>query len=149
MSTIVIDIHKKNRIVPEHDIYIGRRDRFNKRPESKWHNPFFVDKPDKKRDGTLEEVIKKHRVDLLQNDELLEALPELHNKILGCWCKPGPCHGDTLVEFENISHLSCCAVGRCITADEFRVIYYAFQAAGRKLSEDEIREILTLSEVTP
>lgn len=130
MSTIVVDIHMKNGIVPKHDIYIGRRDRFNKRPESKWHNPFFVDKPDKKRDGTLEEVIEKHRIGLLQNDELLEALPELHGKILGCWCKkPAPCHGDTLAKYADI-------------------VFEASQAVGRKLSADEIREILTRSEVT-
>ena len=129
MKTTVIDIHKKNGIVPEHDIYIGRRDRFSKRPESKWHNPFLVDKPDKKRDGILEEVIEKHRIYLLQNDELLEALFDLHGKILGCWC-PGPCHGDTLAEYADI-------------------VFEATQAAGRKLSADEIRKILTRSEAMP
>lgn len=131
MKTTVIDIHTKNREVPEYDIYIGRHNPWRKLPKSKWHNPFKEDKPDKKRDGTLEEIIEKHKVHLLQNDELLEALPELHGKILGCWCKkPAPCHGDTLAKYADI-------------------VFEASQAAGRKLSADEIREILTRSEVTP
>jgi len=77
----------------------------------------------------LEEVIEKHRIYLLQNDELLEALPELHGKVLGCWCKkPAACHGDTLAEYADI-------------------VFDATQAAGRKLSAEEIREILTRAEV--
>jgi len=28
---------------------------------------------------------------------LIEALGELQDKVLGCWCKPEACHGDILV----------------------------------------------------
>jgi hypothetical protein len=31
----------------------------------------------------------------------MAALPELRGKKLGCWCKPGPCHGDVLAELAN------------------------------------------------
>ena len=123
MKTTVIDRHKKNGEVPYFDIYIGRRIHWQNIPASKWKNPYI-----KGRHGTLEEIIEKHRLYLLQNDELLEALHELHGKILGCWCKPAACHGDTLAKYADI-------------------VFEATQAAGRKLSSDEIREILTRSEV--
>jgi hypothetical protein len=32
----------------------------------------------------------------------VDALPELRNKNLACWCKPGePCHADVLLEIAN------------------------------------------------
>ena len=68
-----------------HDVYIGR--------PSKWGNPFTIG-----RDGTREEVIDKYRDYILQNFDLYDALPELRGKVLGCWCKPKPCHGDVLIE---------------------------------------------------
>lgn len=69
-----------------YDIYIGR--------PSKWGNPFAIGK-----DGSREEVIQKYRTWLLQQNHLLEALPELFGKSLACWCAPHACHGDVLVEF--------------------------------------------------
>jgi len=68
-----------------YDVYIGRR--------SKWGNPFEIGK-----DGTREQVIDKYREYILNKPELLADLHELDGKILGCWCKPSPCHGDVLVE---------------------------------------------------
>ncbi len=65
---------------------------------AKWYNPYKVDKPGKKRDGTRAEVIEKYRNHILNNQELLSALPELKGKMLGCWCKPLACHGDILIE---------------------------------------------------
>lgn len=33
----------------------------------------------------------------------MNSLHELNGKVLGCWCAPGPCHGDVLVElFETM-----------------------------------------------
>ena len=29
---------------------------------------------------------------------LMNNLHELKGKVLGCWCKPKPCHGDMLIE---------------------------------------------------
>lgn len=92
------------------DLYIGRQDNRSKPPfkKSKWNNPFLIDKTDKKRDGTREEVLEKYRQYLLYNEqfgknlpdgrELLKDLPELRGKILGCWCRPERCHGDILIE---------------------------------------------------
>lgn len=69
-----------------YDVYIGR--------PSKWGNPFVLGK-----DGTREEVIQKYEQYLKKNKRLLEDLPELKGKVLGCWCKPQACHGDILVKF--------------------------------------------------
>ncbi len=68
-----------------YDVYIGR--------PSKWGNPFTIG-----RDGTREEVIAKYLKHVLYHPELVDALPELKGKVLGCWCKPLSCHGDVLVK---------------------------------------------------
>jgi hypothetical protein len=65
------------------DIYIGRG--------SKWGNPYKIGK-----DGTREEVIKKYAAYIMDSPELIKDLPELRDKVLGCWCKPQKCHGDIL-----------------------------------------------------
>ena len=67
-----------------YDVYIGR--------PSKWGNPFKSG-----RDGTLDEVLEKYERHIMNRPDLLAALPELRGKVLGCWCKPKPCHGDILV----------------------------------------------------
>ena len=67
------------------DIYIGR--------PSKWGNPFEIGK-----DGTREEVIEKYSEWIKTQLDLLKALPELKDKILGCWCAPLSCHGDVLIK---------------------------------------------------
>ena len=67
-------------------------------PASKWANPFKIDRPDKKRDGTRDEVIAKYRAWIVQQPELMAALPELRGKDLACWCAPERCHGDVLLE---------------------------------------------------
>ncbi len=72
----------------KYDVYIGR--------PSKWGNPFKIGK-----DGTREEVIQKYREWIMTQPELLAVLPELKNKVLGCWCKPKPCHGDVLAELAD------------------------------------------------
>jgi len=67
----------------KYDVYIGRG--------SKWGNPFVIGK-----DGNREGVILKYKKYITNNQELINALPELKNKTLGCWCKPKACHGDVL-----------------------------------------------------
>lgn len=59
----------------------------------KWGNPFAIG-----RDGTRTEVIEKYRQWIKTQPHLLEQLPMLKGKRLGCYCKPLPCHGDVLVE---------------------------------------------------
>lgn len=71
-----------------YNVYIGR--------PSKWGNPFSIGK-----DGSRQEVINKYRQWLLEQPDLLAALPELRGKVLGCWCAPRACHGDILAELAN------------------------------------------------
>jgi len=75
-----------------YDIYIGRG--------TIWGNPYKIGK-----DGNREEVIELYRKYLLTNQFLLDKLPELKNKVLGCHCKPYQCHGDVLVELINKEQL--------------------------------------------
>lgn len=71
----------------EFDVYIGRG--------SKWGNKFVIGV-----DGTREEVIEKYKVDFLEKPWLHnDAVRQLQGRVLGCHCKPLPCHGDFLVEF--------------------------------------------------
>ncbi len=58
-----------------------------------WGNPFIIG-----RDGNREEVIQKYREWIVQQPDLMAALPTLADKRLGCYCKPYKCHGDVLVE---------------------------------------------------
>lgn len=78
-----------------YDVYIGR--------PSKWGNPFSHLKVSaaEYRVSSREEAIESYREWILTQPELLEDLPELKGKILGCWCKPLACHGDILVELAN------------------------------------------------
>jgi hypothetical protein len=72
----------------KYDVYCGR--------PSIWGNPFEIGK-----DGTRKEVIEKFKKYLLANEELVDKLPELRGKILGCWCAPKACHCDILADFAN------------------------------------------------
>jgi len=67
----------------KYDIYIGRG--------SKWGNPFIIGK-----DGDRNTVLMKYEKHVLSRQDLINSLPELEGKILGCWCSPLPCHGDIL-----------------------------------------------------
>jgi hypothetical protein len=77
-------------------VYIGRRTRGGAWPESKWHNPFIIP-----HDGSRDEVTAKHRAWIVQEPDLIAALPELRGKDLLCWCAPERCHGDVLLELAN------------------------------------------------
>ena len=82
------------------DTYIGRRFTMGgyDLPNSKWANPFKIDKTD---DSSRDKVITQYEEYIRNNDELMNSLDELNNKILGCWCKPEACHGDILVKLFN------------------------------------------------
>lgn len=59
---------------------------------SAWGNPFEMPA-----DGDRDTVIGNYRDHYLPHKpSLLERLPELRGKALGCWCAPEPCHGDVL-----------------------------------------------------
>ena len=61
--------------------------------ESKWKNPFKIG-----RDGGREEVLRLFRNYIQNNRYLINCLPELRGRDLGCWCYPLPCHGQILIE---------------------------------------------------
>lgn len=50
--------------------------------------------------STVEEAIERYRLHLwaeIRAERLpLERLAALAGKTLGCWCAPGPCHGEVL-----------------------------------------------------
>jgi uncharacterized protein DUF4326 len=80
--------------VEPYDVYIGR--------PSKWGNPFsHKNLPGVILKPSRAEAIAAYRLWIKTQPELLQALPELRNKVLGCWCKPQACHGDVLVELAN------------------------------------------------
>lgn len=57
-----------------------------------WGNPFELPA-----DGTREQVIANYENHYLPyKPSLLDRLPDLKGKALGCWCAPEPCHGDVL-----------------------------------------------------
>jgi len=69
----------------DYDVYIGHG--------TIWGNPFVIG-----RDGTRKEVIDKYRRYALGSKTIMDSLPFLKDKVLGCWCKPKACHGDVLIE---------------------------------------------------
>lgn len=79
------------------DVYIGRQ--WNKGgwnlKGSIWGNPF------KKGSGgleTTEDVLGAYESHVRKSPKLMAELWALEGKVLGCWCKPDPCHGDILVK---------------------------------------------------
>ena len=83
MKTRVVHCRKS-----KYDVYIGR--------PSKWGNPFKLEEGQDRA-----AVILRYREWLMEQTELLAALPELRGKVLGCWCKPQSCHGDVLAELAS------------------------------------------------
>ena len=78
-----------------YDVYIGR--------PSIWGNPFSHKENTLAafKTKTSEEAVKKYEEWVLTQQNLLEKLPELKGKILGCWCSPLQCHGDVLYRLAN------------------------------------------------
>lgn len=61
-----------------------------------WGNPFIVGK-----DGTRDAVCNKFERWFPLQAHLVEKLPELIGKTLGCHCAPLRCHGDYLAKRVN------------------------------------------------
>ena len=85
----------------EYDVYIGHQMPFRlcKLKKSIWANPYA--KAMHKGEITREEALAKYREHVLSKPELVERLPELRGRILGCWCAPDACHGDVLVKLAD------------------------------------------------
>ena len=98
-TTVVRIRNSQGKVVQDCDVYIGRRVKRGgwDLPYSDWANPFTVWDW-----GSPVEAQKRfeHYIRFERSD-LLERLPELRGKRLGCWCKPYPCHGDILVKLLN------------------------------------------------
>jgi hypothetical protein len=89
MPTRIVNLNKE-----PYDIYIGRG--------SKWGCPYTIikDRPTLAKEivNSKEEALSKYKEYVLNTPELMESLDELDGKVLGCFCKPEPCHGDVLLE---------------------------------------------------
>jgi hypothetical protein len=85
MTTVVNKYHK----LP-YDVYIGRG--------SKWGNPYshLPSTLAKYKVATREEAVEAYREWIKTQPDLLDALVELKDKVLCCYCKPAVCHGDIL-----------------------------------------------------
>jgi hypothetical protein len=82
----------------EYDVYIGHQLPWRpyKLKKSIWANPF--NKAMRAGELSRTEAIERYKDYVLETPALRERLPELKGKVLGCWCKPEPCHGDVLGE---------------------------------------------------
>lgn len=84
--TRVVNLHRQ-----QHEVYVGRPSMFG--------NPFHSKAGD--RMGALVRY-EDYFLDRIKNDpEFREAAEELKGKILGCHCKPKPCHGDIIAAWCN------------------------------------------------
>lgn len=83
-KTVVVNLHKSS-----YTKYIGRGSQFGNQYQMGIH-------------GSREAVIARHKKDFDNDPELQEAVwNELKGEVLGCFCKPLSCHGDTYVEYIN------------------------------------------------
>ena len=89
----------------EKNIYIGRNaGKYTQRgvKESKWANPFICcDWEMAKAEWVVEDLVNCYEKYVRKNAVLMNSLHELEGKQLGCWCKPGLCHGDVLIKLYN------------------------------------------------
>jgi hypothetical protein len=71
------------------DVYVGRA---GKGQDGYFGNPH-------KRDEGLGSFRSYFLTRLARDAEFKRRVEELRGKVLGCFCKPGPCHGDVIVEW--------------------------------------------------
>lgn len=60
---------------------------------SDWGNPFVIPG-----DGDRDKVCDKYGIYIDLKDSLLEKLPQMKGKVLGCWCHPERCHGEEIIK---------------------------------------------------
>lgn len=98
-ETRVVRLKRRGRVVLQDcDVYVGRKWNMGgwDLPQSKFANPFTV-----RQCGSAERAVERYRAYIQTRPDLLEALEELRGKTLGCWCYPGACHAQVLVELLN------------------------------------------------
>ncbi len=77
-------------------VYVGRGQ------GSIWGNPFsYKQESLAKWIVPKDEVLVRYEEWLMTQNDLLAQLPALKGKVLGCWCKPAPCHGDILARLAD------------------------------------------------
>lgn len=86
----------------DYDVYIGRRGHGH---DGYFGNPIVPGKTCPvcgevhSRGNTLKCYREYLEVRLEQDPDFRERVKALRGKVLGCFCKPRPCHGDVLLEF--------------------------------------------------
>lgn len=111
--TRVINVRGHNRLLQEAEaagtyVFIGR--------PSKWGNPFPIYRNNPSNIGARWDAVHAfrdwwyaHEQDQLRAD----ALVELQDKVLGCYCHPLPCHGHVIAEFVNNPHAERAPTPHC------------------------------------
>ena len=78
-----------------HDVYIGRGGRGK---DGYFGNPFPL-KTGEERGSTLEKY-KAYFYNRMESDlGFKQKVHKLKGQILGCFCKPNPCHGDIIADY--------------------------------------------------
>jgi len=73
--------------------YVGHAGNRHDWPESRFANPFV-----KQARGDRAGMVARYRDWLHEHPLLLEKVPDLAGRALGCWCAPEACHADVLAE---------------------------------------------------
>jgi len=90
METRVVNIKYE-----DYDVYIGRAGRGN---DGYFGNPFILS-ANEKRGSSIEKYRTYFYERMKTDDEFRNRINELKGKLLGCFCKPYPCHGDVIAEY--------------------------------------------------
>ena len=93
----------------------GRFVACERKSNSFWCNPFKQDK--KRKDADRDEVCDKFRQVLRSSPDMIQRLPELVGKVLGCWCHPKRCHCDEIVSLMRERGLIPCKAFEAIPAE--------------------------------
>ena len=80
-----------------YDVYIGRP---GKGMAGQWGNPFPVHRGASP-DASLIQYEQYLRNKVATDPQFREELLKLNGKVLGCFCKPKPCHGDIMIQVIN------------------------------------------------
>ena len=94
----VVNLYKE-----KYDVYIGRRGRGQ---DGYFGSPIIIGSPcpmcnnTHKDNGSTLPCYKQYLEIRIRKDDIFrKRLLALKGKVLGCFCKPKPCHGDVIVEF--------------------------------------------------
>lgn len=96
MTTVV----KVDRRTKNFTLYIGRA--WAGLPESKWHNPYRIGP------NGREACLLQYESYVRSRPDLMAALHEIDDQVIGCWCHETPstgealyCHGDVLIKLRK------------------------------------------------